>query len=63
MEAEQSERDADRALAHARQSVREAKEHVRRLEAEAAEDARRAKIKQKEAHDLGKRCNPLGRHG
>ena len=36
--AEAAERDADRALMQARTSVKEAREHVRRLEKEAAEE-------------------------
>ncbi len=36
--AEASERDADRALFQARAAVREAREHVKRLEREAAEE-------------------------
>ena len=59
--AENAERDADRALAQARVSVREAKEHARRLELEAKEDARLAKIKEEQAGKIGKRARPLGR--
>ena len=36
--AEAAERDADRALVQARAAVKEAREHVRRLEKEAAEE-------------------------
>ncbi|KAF4635837.1 hypothetical protein G7Y89_g2256 [Cudoniella acicularis] len=60
--AEQMERDADKALAHARAAVREAREHVKRIEKEAAEQARLAKIKQKQASSISKRARPLGRH-
>ncbi|KAK0654851.1 hypothetical protein B0T16DRAFT_383863 [Cercophora newfieldiana] len=63
MGAEAAERDADRALIAARESVREAREHVRRLELEAEEEARRAKIKQYQARDISKRGKQLGRHG
>lgn len=38
MSAEAAERDADKALAAARQAVRDAREHVKRLEQEAAEE-------------------------
>ncbi|KAK1764139.1 hypothetical protein QBC33DRAFT_562193 [Phialemonium atrogriseum] len=61
--AEAAERDADRALAAARQSVREAHEHVRRLELEAEEEARLARIKQHHAREVSKRGKQLGRHG
>ena len=63
MGAEMAEREADRALMAARESVREAREHVRRLELEAEEEARRAKIKQHQARDISKRGKQLGRHG
>jgi len=63
LNAEAAEREADKALLTARASVREAREHVRRLEKEAAEEARLAKIKQKQAGALGKRGKMLGRHG
>lgn len=59
--AEAAERDADRALETARQSVREAHEHVRRLELEAKEEARLAKIKQHHAREVSKRGKQLGR--
>lgn len=59
--AEQSERDADHALQMAKQSVREAREHVKRLELEAEADAKAAKIKQAQARDIGNRAKPLGR--
>ncbi|KAK5655994.1 hypothetical protein OQA88_5132 [Cercophora sp. LCS_1] len=61
--AENAERQADRALMAARESVREAREHVRRLELEAEEEARRAKIKQYQAREVSKRGKQLGRHG
>ncbi|KAK3695777.1 hypothetical protein B0T22DRAFT_116280 [Podospora appendiculata] len=63
MSAEAAERDADRALLAARESVRQAREHVRRLELEAQEEARRAKIKQYHAREVSKRGQQLGRHG
>jgi len=61
MSAEAAERDADRALIAARESVRLAREHVRRLELEAEEEARRAKIKQYHAREVSKRGKQLGR--
>lgn len=61
MNAEQAERDADRALEEARRMVMEARDHVRRLELEAKEEARRAKIKQYHAREVSKRAKPLGR--
>jgi hypothetical protein len=45
----------------AKNAVREAREHVHRLEREAAEEARLAKIKQSEAKALGKKGKMLGR--
>ncbi|KAI0393783.1 hypothetical protein F5Y17DRAFT_430730 [Xylariaceae sp. FL0594] len=63
MSAETAEREADRALAAARLRVREARDEVKRLEAEAAEEARRAKIKQYHAREVSKRGKQLGRHG
>ncbi|CCC05573.1 unnamed protein product [Sordaria macrospora k-hell] len=63
MMAESAERDADRALMAARESVRQAREHVRALELEAQEEARRAKIKQYHAKEVSKRGKQLGRHG
>lgn len=63
MSAEAAERDADRALMAARESVRQAHEHVKRLELEAQEEARRAKIKQYHAREVSKRGKQLGRHG
>ncbi|KAK4197538.1 hypothetical protein QBC40DRAFT_285337 [Triangularia verruculosa] len=62
MGAEMAEREADRALMAARESVREAREHVRRLELEAQEEARRAKIKQQQAKEVSKRGKQLGRY-
>ena len=38
LSAEAAERDADRALVQARAAVREAREHIKRLEREAAEE-------------------------
>ncbi|KAI1183213.1 hypothetical protein F5B17DRAFT_146408 [Nemania serpens] len=62
MAAEIAERDADRALAAARLQVRDARAEVKRLEVEAAEEARRAKIKQYHAKEVSKRGKQLGRH-
>jgi len=61
-QAEAAEREADRALFAAKNAVREAREHVHRIEREAAEEARLAKIKQGEAKALGKKSHALGRH-
>ena len=61
MQAETAEREADRALMAARESVRQARDHVRRLEMEAEEEARRAKIKQHQAREVSKRGKQLGR--
>ncbi|KAF2809415.1 uncharacterized protein BDZ99DRAFT_28307 [Mytilinidion resinicola] len=58
--AEKAERNADEALNQAKIAVRNAREHVKRLEREAAEEARLAKIKQKQAHVIGKRGKALG---
>ena len=63
MGAEMAERDADRALMAARESVRGAHEEVRRLELEAQEESRRAKIKQHHAKEVPKRGKQLGRFG
>jgi hypothetical protein len=41
--------------------VREAREYVKRLEREAEEEARLAKIKQSQAKAIGKRGKALGR--
>ncbi|RFU31834.1 hypothetical protein B7463_g4513, partial [Scytalidium lignicola] len=60
--AEAAEREADKALDQARQAVRMARDHVKRLEQEAAEEARLAKIKQNQAASISKRARPLGRH-
>jgi len=62
LSAEAAEREADRALVQARVAVRDAREHVKIIEKEAAEEARLAKIKQKNARDISKRAKPLGRH-
>ncbi|KAI1097197.1 hypothetical protein F4804DRAFT_328329 [Jackrogersella minutella] len=62
MQAETAERDADRALESARIRVREARAEVKRLELEAAEEARLAKIKQYHAREVSKRGKQLGRH-
>jgi len=62
MSAEAAEKDADRALIQARNAVKEAREHVKRIEMEAAEEARLAKAKQAQARSISKRAEPLGRH-
>jgi len=62
MGAEAAERDADRALWAARESVRDAREQVHKLELEAQEEARRAKAKQYHAREVSKRARPLGRY-
>jgi hypothetical protein len=62
MGAEAAEMEADRALIAARESAREAREHVRMLEVEAKEEARRAKIKEHHAKEFSKRGKMLGRH-
>ncbi|MCJ1289789.1 hypothetical protein MMC34_001322 [Xylographa carneopallida] len=59
--AEAAERDADQARFQARAAVRNAREQVKVLEKEAAEEARLAKIKQNQAHSISKRAKPLGR--
>ncbi|KAF7376340.1 hypothetical protein MSAN_00049500 [Mycena sanguinolenta] len=61
--AEKAEAEADRALLAARAMVREAKEHVRVLEREAAEEHKRAKAKQAVANDVSRSAAGLGRHG
>jgi len=61
--AEQAEKAADVALLEARKAVTEARDHVRRLELEADEDARLAKLKQTEAHGISKSAKGLGKHG
>ncbi|KAK8043367.1 hypothetical protein PG993_005797 [Apiospora rasikravindrae] len=63
MGAEAAEIEADRALNAARTQVREAREEVKRLELEAKEEARRAKVKQFHAAEVSKRGKQLGRHG
>ncbi|EXJ90324.1 hypothetical protein A1O1_03423 [Capronia coronata CBS 617.96] len=59
--AERAEQEADRALVQARAAVRDARDHVKMIEREAAEEARLAKIKQQNAKDISKRAKPLGR--
>jgi len=61
--AEDAEKAADKALIQARAAVADAKAHVKRLEAEADEDARLAKIKQHEAHGISMSAKVLGKHG
>ncbi|KAJ5638849.1 hypothetical protein N7528_001239 [Penicillium herquei] len=60
--AEAAERQADQALIASRRAVKDAKEHARHLEREAAEESRLAKIKQDQAKSISKRAKPLGRH-
>ncbi|OAA60229.1 hypothetical protein SPI_05353 [Niveomyces insectorum RCEF 264] len=62
LSAELAEREADRALDNARCEVRAARDHVRRLELEAKEEARRAQIKQFHVREVSRRAKPLGRH-
>ncbi|KAJ5256683.1 hypothetical protein N7478_012787 [Penicillium angulare] len=59
--AETAEHEADRALIASRKAVKEAREHVKHLEREAAEEARLARIKQDQAKSISKRAKPLGR--
>ncbi|KAJ7071943.1 hypothetical protein C8F01DRAFT_1101928 [Mycena amicta] len=61
--AERSESEADRALHQARAMVREARDHVRVLEREAAAEAKRAQAKQALSNDISKSAGGLGRHG
>jgi hypothetical protein len=60
--AENAEREADRALKAAKVAVREAREHAKRLEKEAAEDARLARLKVGQAKSISKGVGRLGRH-
>jgi len=60
--AERREREADIALINARQAVKEAREHMARLKAELAEQAKVLKARQGAANDIYKRAKPLGRH-
>lgn len=61
LNAENAEKEADRAMDAARMRVREAREEVKRLELEAKEEARLAKIKQYHAREVSKRGKQLGR--
>jgi len=61
--AEEAEREADRILAAAHQAVLQAREHARKLEIEAEQEARLAKIKQDESKNISQRSGVLGRHG
>lgn len=61
MAAEAAEMDADRARDQARLRVHEAQQDVKALEAEAKEDARRAKMKQQQYNEISKRGKGLGR--
>ncbi|KAJ5413930.1 hypothetical protein N7509_000557 [Penicillium cosmopolitanum] len=60
--AETAEREADKALMASKLAVKEARDHVKSIEREAAEEARMAKIKQDQAKSISKRAKPLGRH-
>ncbi|KAJ3491229.1 hypothetical protein NLI96_g849 [Meripilus lineatus] len=62
-DAETSEREADKALNLARAAVKEARQHVKILEKEAMDEAKRAKAKQAEAKTMRKMSKGLGRHG
>ncbi|EPS31663.1 hypothetical protein PDE_06620 [Penicillium oxalicum 114-2] len=62
LRAEHAEREADKALLASRKAVKEARDHVKHLEREAAEEARLARIKQDQAKSISKRAKPLGRH-
>ncbi|KAF9527293.1 hypothetical protein CPB83DRAFT_907704 [Crepidotus variabilis] len=62
-DAENAEKEADRALVEARNRTRLAREHIKVLEREAEEDARRAKAKAAEARVINKSAKGLGRHG
>ena len=59
--AERAEKDADIALQQARHSVRDAREHVRRLEIEAEAESKAAALKASQAKSLKKQTKPLGR--
>lgn len=59
--AEQAEKDADIALQQTRLSVRDAREHVHRLVAEAEAEAKAARLKQGQAQNLDRRAKPVGR--
>ncbi|KAF7852946.1 hypothetical protein EAF04_010823 [Stromatinia cepivora] len=60
--AEQMEREADRALINAREAVREAREHMRHLKLEMEAQAKALKVRQGQANNIYKRAKPLGRH-
>ncbi|PLN84164.1 hypothetical protein BDW42DRAFT_47919 [Aspergillus taichungensis] len=59
--AEAMEKEAGKALMASKQAVQEAREHVRRLDREASEEARLARIKQDQVKSISKRAKPLGR--
>ncbi|PKY04080.1 hypothetical protein P168DRAFT_281731 [Aspergillus campestris IBT 28561] len=59
--AEAMEKEASKALMATRQAVHDAREHVRRLDREASEEARLARIKQHQVRSISKRAKPLGR--
>ncbi|KAH7909289.1 hypothetical protein BJ138DRAFT_1115107 [Hygrophoropsis aurantiaca] len=58
-EAENAEKAADRALLQAKAAAKAAKEHIKMLEREAREDAKRAKAKQAEAKSVSKTVRSL----
>ncbi|KAJ7707379.1 hypothetical protein B0H17DRAFT_1125195 [Mycena rosella] len=60
--AEAAEREADRALLHARARVRDALQHIKALELEAKEETQRAEAKQAETKLVSKDARRLGRH-
>ncbi|QSZ36376.1 hypothetical protein DSL72_006252 [Monilinia vaccinii-corymbosi] len=60
--AEEMEREADRALLNARKAVAEAREHMRQLKLEMETQAKALKIRQGQANNIYKRAKPLGRH-
>ncbi|KAB8304144.1 hypothetical protein EYC80_003564 [Monilinia laxa] len=60
--AEQMEREADRALVNAREAVAEAREHMRQLKSEMEAQAKALKVRQGQANNIYKRAKPLGRH-
>jgi len=61
-DAEDAERQADRALIEARNAVHEARQHVKELERDVEMEARMAKLKQQEAKSVSKSAKGLGRH-
>lgn len=61
--AEHAESEADRVLDMARNAVKEARQHVKDLEAAAFQDIKRAQAKHNEAKNIRKDAGRLGRHG